>query len=119
MIADDAVEVSRCQREQVVLVIGRLVQGARQRRLQRVLIFQSGKATMFFKLFGLFYFADGVLGLLTGSGYLDFGIFIRGVLDLPLSTRIFANAPHLGLGGLAILIGYVLTPITRPRLAHA
>lgn len=74
---------------------------------------------VFFKLFGVFYFADGVLGFLTGSGYLDFGIFINGVLNLPLSTRIFANAPHLGLGGLAILIGYVLTPMTRPRLAHA
>ena len=31
---------------------------------------------LFFKLFGVFYFADGVIGLLTGSGYLDFGIFI-------------------------------------------
>jgi hypothetical protein len=74
---------------------------------------------MFFRLFGVFYFADGVLGLLTGSGYLDFGIFINGVLNLPLSTRIFANLPHIGLGGLAILIGYVLTPMTRPQPAHA
>jgi len=74
---------------------------------------------MFFKLFGAFYFADGVLGLATGSGYLDFGIFINGVLNLPLATRIFANLPHLGLGGLAILIGYVLTPMTRPQPAHA
>jgi hypothetical protein len=74
---------------------------------------------LFFKLFGVFYFADGVLGLATGSGYLDFGIFINGVLNLPLPTRIFANLPHMGLGGLAILIGYVLTPMTRPRPAHA
>jgi len=27
----------------------------------------------------MFYFADGVLGLLTGSGYLDFGILINGI----------------------------------------
>ena len=67
--------------------------------------------------FGVFYFADGVLGLLTGSGYLDFGILINGVLNLPLATRVFANAPHLGLGGTAILIGYLLAPRTRP--AHA
>jgi hypothetical protein len=72
---------------------------------------------MFFKLFGVFYFADGVLGLLTGSGYLDFGILINGVLNLPLTTRIFANLPHLVLGGTAILIGYVLAP--RTRSAHA
>jgi len=70
---------------------------------------------LFFQLFGVFYFADGVLGLLTGSGYLDFGILINGVLNLPLSTRFFANAPHLGLGGVAILIGYGLAPRTRTK----
>ncbi len=50
---------------------------------------------LFFQLFGAFYFADGVLGLLTGSGYLDFGILINGILNLPLAPRFFANAPHL------------------------
>ena len=68
---------------------------------------------LFFQLFGVFYFADGVLGLFTGSGYLDFGILINGIRDLPLMTRVFANAPHLGLGGMAILIGYLLAPRTR------
>jgi hypothetical protein len=64
----------------------------------------------FFRIFGPLYFLDGVLGLLTGSGYLDFGIFINGVLSLPLQTRIFANVPHLFLGGVAILVGYLLVP---------
>ena len=73
---------------------------------------------LFFKLFGVFYFADGVMGLITGSGYLDFGIVINGWLDLPLRTRIFANLPHLVLGGSAILIGYVLAPRTQ-QTAHA
>ena len=73
---------------------------------------------LFFQLFGVFYFADGVLGLATGSGYLDFGILINGVLNLPLSTRFFANAPHLSLGGVAILIGYLLAPRTRTAV-HA
>jgi hypothetical protein len=73
---------------------------------------------LFFQLFGVFYFADGLLGLFTGSGYLDFGILINGVLNLPLSTRFFANAPHLGLGGVAILIGYGLAPRTRTTV-HA
>ena len=54
---------------------------------------------LFFQLFGVFYFADGVL-------------------NLPLSTRFFANAPHLGLGGVAILIGYLLAPRTRTAV-HA
>lgn len=69
----------------------------------------SARASLnFFRIFGPLYFLDGVLGLLTGSGYLDFGIFINGVLPLPLAVRFFANAPHLAIGGLALLIGYVL-----------
>jgi hypothetical protein len=64
----------------------------------------------FFRIFGPLYFLDGVLGLLTGSGYLDFGIFIHGVLALPIETRFLANAPHLAIGGLALVIGYVLVP---------
>jgi hypothetical protein len=64
----------------------------------------------FFRIFGPLYFLDGVLGLLTGSGYLDFGIFINGVLQLPLQTRFFANLPHLVIGGVALLVGYVLVP---------
>src|ERR1043165_3243360 len=46
---------------------------------------------LFCRLFGFFYFADGVLALFPGSGYLVFGIIINGVLTLPLMTRIFAN----------------------------
>ena len=72
---------------------------------------------MFYKLFGVFYFAYGEMGLITGSGYLDFGILINGWLNLPFATRIGANLPHLVLGGTAILIGYVLAP--RTRVAHA
>ena len=63
---------------------------------------------LYFRLFGPLYFADGVLGLITGSGYLDGGIFLYGPLDLPLLTRFFANLPHLLIGGTAIWIGYRL-----------
>jgi len=66
------------------------------------------QALNFFRIFGPLYFLDGVLGFFTGSGYLDFGIFINGVLNLPLATRFFANVPHLIIGGGALLIGYVL-----------
>jgi hypothetical protein len=65
-------------------------------------------ATFYFKLFGTLYFLDGVMGLFLGSGYLDFGIFLYGVLDLDLATRIFANLPHLVIGGFAIFTGFVL-----------
>ena len=70
----------------------------------------------FFKIFGPLYFLDGVMGLITGSGYLDFGIIINGWLNLPLQTRIGANLPHLFLGGVASFVGYVLT---RRAPAHA
>ena len=77
----------------------------------------SRAATLYFKLFGVLYFLDGVMGLFLGSGYLDFGIFIYGVLDLPLTTRIFANLPHLGIGGFAIYAGFFLSK--RGRVAAA
>ncbi len=69
-------------------------------------------AVQYFRIFGVLYFADAVMGLLFGSGYLDGGIFIYGVLDLPLMTRFFANLPHILLGGGAILIGFVLAKRT-------
>lgn len=68
----------------------------------------NGAARAYFRLFGPLYFLDGVLGLLTGSGYLDGGIFLYGSLDLTLLTRVFANLPHLAIGGVAIWVGYRL-----------
>lgn len=70
-------------------------------------------AEQYFRIFGPLYFFDGVLGLITGSGYLDGGIFLYGPIDLPLTTRFFANLPHFILGGGAAFIGYVLAPKTR------
>jgi Domain of unknown function (DUF4383) len=63
-------------------------------------------AITFLRVFGLLYLADGVLGLATGSGYLDLGILVWGVQDLPLMFRIMANTPHLLLGGIAALAGW-------------
>ena len=51
---------------------------------------------------------DGVCGLLTGMGYLDLGIFLHGPMSLPLETRIAANLPHIAIGGIATIVGYVL-----------
>ena len=71
-------------------------------------LISSRAARGYFCLFGPLYLADGVLGLLTGSGYLDGGIFLYGPIDLALTTRFFANLPHLVIGGLACWIGYRL-----------
>jgi hypothetical protein len=59
-------------------------------------------AKNFLQYFGILYFADGLLGLITGSGYLDLGIINYGWQDLDFSFKILANLPHLGLGGIAL-----------------
>lgn len=70
------------------------------------------QSVLYFKLFGAVYLFDGVLGLTTGSGCLDAGIFINGVrtfADIDFPTRIFANLPHLAIGGFAVFVGYWLS----------
>lgn len=62
-------------------------------------------ARLFLILFGALYLADGALGLATGSGYLDLGIFTWGVQSLPFGFKMLANLPHIGLGGYALVIG--------------
>lgn len=70
----------------------------------------ANAARSYFKLFGPLYFLDGVLGLITGSGYLDLGIFLYGPIDMPLLTKFFANLPHYIIGGGAIWAGYFYKP---------
>ena len=62
----------------------------------------------YFRIFGPLYMFDGVCGLLTGMGYLDLGIFLHGPMSLSLETRIAANLPHIAIGGIATMVGYVL-----------
>jgi hypothetical protein len=60
----------------------------------------------FMLLFGAAYLADGVLGVFTGYGFLDLGIFTNQLLGLDLSLpRLLANLPHLLLGGVALTAG--------------
>lgn len=64
----------------------------------------SARASFLFLLiFGALYLADGAMGLAVGSGYLDFGIFTNGVLNLPFTFKIMANLPHIALGAGALL----------------
>jgi hypothetical protein len=75
----------------------------------------AAAARRYFRLFGPLYFADGVLGLITGSGYLDGGIFLYGPIEESLYAHVFANLPHLLIGGVAISVGYRLA--ARPAAA--
>jgi hypothetical protein len=68
-------------------------------------LLSEGAARLFLLLFGAAYLLDGLMGLGLGSGYLDLGILTFGLQDLPLGFRLLANAPHLGLGGAALLAG--------------
>ena len=65
-------------------------------------------AQIFLLLFGAAYLGDGLFGILTGWGYLDFGIFTNESLGFSLSLlRIAANLPHIALGGIALAAGLV------------
>jgi len=63
-------------------------------------------AVFFLKVFGTLYFADGVMGVFTGSGYLDLSILIDGVRDVSTTVKILSSLPHLGLGALGIAVGW-------------
>lgn len=74
-----------------------------------VAAFVSRRASeTFFRVFGVLYLLDGLMGLVTGSGYLDLGIVNYGWLDLPMGFKILANLPHIGLGGFAVFAGFWL-----------
>lgn len=63
-------------------------------------------AVFFLKVFGVLYFLDGVMGVFTGSGYLDLSIFIDGIRNTSTTVKILSSLPHLGLGAFGIAIGF-------------
>lgn len=71
-------------------------------------VLSNRAARIFLIWFGAAYLGDGVFGLFTGWGYLDFGIFRNPSMGPSLSfLRIAANLPHIGLGGLALVAGLI------------
>jgi hypothetical protein len=66
-------------------------------------------SVIFHKVFGALYLADGVMGVAFGSGYLDLGIVLNGILNQPLWFNFLASIPHLVLGGVATYAGFVLS----------
>ncbi len=63
-------------------------------------------AVFFLRVFGTLYFLDGVMGVFTGSGYLDLSIFIDGIRDTSLLVKVLSSLPHLALGALGIAVGW-------------
>ena len=69
-------------------------------------LISNRSARMFLILFGAAYLADGIFGIFTAWGFLDFAIFTNDSLGFELSfQRIAANAPHIGLGAVALISG--------------
>ena len=61
-------------------------------------------------VFGALYLGDGVVGLMTAYGYLDFGIWRFDWEPPTLSFgRVAANLPHITLGGYALWAGVFLS----------
>jgi hypothetical protein len=68
--------------------------------------FGARASKVFLVIFGALYLGDGVFGFFTGYGYLDFGIFTNASEGLSFTLfRIFANLPHIALGGVALGAG--------------
>lgn len=63
-------------------------------------------ARAFLQIFGLLYFADGVMGVFTGSGFLDLSIVTEGVRHVPAIIKVLSSAPHLILGLIGIWFGW-------------
>ena len=69
-------------------------------------LWSHGAARRFLLLFGAAYLLDGVLGLFTGYGFLDLGVFTNALAGADWSLpRLLANLPHLALGGVALGAG--------------
>ena len=79
---------------------------------------RSTRATLYyFRIFGVIYALDGLLGLATGQGYLDGGIILNELFQIDLMTRIATNLPHILIGGVAVWIGYIYS--RRAEVARA
>jgi hypothetical protein len=63
-------------------------------------------ARAFLQIFGLLYFADGVMGVFTGSGFLDLSIVTEGVRHVPAIIKVLSSVPHLILGLIGIWFGW-------------
>lgn len=66
-------------------------------------------SVFYFKLFGIIYGLDGVMGFFLGQGYLDGGIFLYGYTALDWGLKFAANLPHIAIGGLAVFFGFWLS----------
>lgn len=62
---------------------------------------------LFFRLVGIAYMGDAIVGMATSRGLLDGSLFAQGPGAADLSVRNWAlNLPHIILSGIALIIGF-------------
>ena len=73
-------------------------------------VLHSRAACLFyFRFFGTAYFIDGIVGVATGTAYLNLRFFDPNAVPVAeMGTRLLLNAPHLIIGGAAMIVGFVL-----------
>ena len=59
-------------------------------------------AVLFLGIFGALYLLDGLIGVATGSGYLDLSLFIVGVVNEPWTIKLLSSLPHVLLGAFGL-----------------
>ena len=63
----------------------------------------------YFRIFGTVYLLDGVVGLIVGKAFLNLNLFRSDVAPHEdFMVRLLLNTPHLLIGGLAVIIGFML-----------
>jgi hypothetical protein len=69
---------------------------------------------LFFKLVGILYMGDAIVGMTMSRGLLDGSVFTQGPAGPDLSMTNWAlNIPHIIISGLALVIGFAKRP--QPR----
>ncbi len=66
-------------------------------------------ATYFFRIIGILYALDAIVGFLFERGFLDLSIFLREPDGFSTGMRIAANAPHFIIGIIALYVGFILS----------
>ncbi|RME29852.1 hypothetical protein D6792_02970 [Candidatus Parcubacteria bacterium] len=69
----------------------------------------------YFRIFGSLYLLDAAVGLVTQRGILDLGVFLAEYPNLSVWETVGANLPHILIGGIAVLIGFVWGRNTQGR----
>jgi len=67
------------------------------------------QSTLYFRIFGSVYALDGIIGLATQRGILDFGVWLYEYPNLSLAANIGANLPHILIGSIALYAGFILS----------